>query len=267
LQRNTVTSAGKKKSQDFRASFASAQQPIKPEYYSEQMLEGLPAPVQKYFKVVLKDGQRLLAGGSISTEGDFLFGAEKGKWIPFVATQMFTANPPAFDWNARMTMMPGISVLVQDAYAKGEGILHATMFGLIDLANIRGTTDAAQGELMRYLAETLWMPTALLPGQNIRWEAIDDRKARAILTDGSVSVSLEFRFNSEGLIESVWSAARARTVGKELIPAPWHGRFWNYQLQDGMRVPLGGEVEWLLPSGPLPYWRGKVTNIAYKYAQ
>jgi hypothetical protein len=209
LQRNTVTSAGKKKSQDFRASFASAQQPIKPEYYSEQMLEGLPAPVQKYFKVVLKDGQRLLAGGSISTEGDFLFGAEKGKWIPFVATQMFTANPPAFDWNARMTMMPGISVLVQDAYAKGEGILHATMFGLIDLANIRGTTDAAQGELMRYLAETLWMPTALLPGQNIRWEAIDDRKARAILTDGSVSVSLEFRFNSEGLIESVWSAARA----------------------------------------------------------
>jgi hypothetical protein len=256
-----------KQSNDYRAVLIATQQPIAPANYNPRELEGLPAPVQKYLRSVLKDGQPKLKSGQFSTEGTFLLDADKDKWVPFAATQLFTANPPAFDWNARMPMMPGMNVYVQDAYAKGEGILHAALFGLIDLANLRGTADVAQGELMRYLAEAVWMPTALLPSQNLRWEAIDDDKARAVLTDGAVSVPLEFRFNAEGLVESIFSPARTRTVGKELVPAPWQGRFWNYQIRDGMRVPTEGEIEWLLPTGPLPYWRGKVTNTAYEFVQ
>jgi hypothetical protein len=254
-------------SRDFRASLGAARAPITPTTFNVTDLGGLPVPVQKYFRAVLKDGQPLLRSGQIKTEGKFLFDADKGKWIPFSATQFFTVKPPAFDWSARMAVMPGMNVLVQDAYAKGEGILHAAMFGLFDLANMRGITDAAQGELMRYLAEAPWMPTVLLPSQGVRWEAIDDRKARATLTDGAVSVSLEFRFNAEGLIESAFAAARSRTVGKDLVPAPWQGRWWNYHQRDGMRVPTEGEVEWLLPAGPLPYWRGQVTEVAYEYAR
>ena len=256
-----------KHSNDYRAALITSQQPIAPANYNPRELEGLPAPVQKYLRAVLKDSQPKLKSAQISTEGKFLLDAEKDKWVPFTATQLFTANPPAFDWNARMPMMPGMNVYVQDAYAKEEGVLHAAMFGLIDLANLRGTTDVAQGELMRYLAEAMWMPTVLLPSQNLRWEAIDDNKARATLTDGSVSVALEFRFNAEGLVESIYSPARSRTVGKEVMPAPWQGRFWNYQTHDGMRVPTEGEIEWLLQAGPLPYWRGKVTDIAYEFVQ
>jgi hypothetical protein len=33
-----------------------------------------------------------------------------------------------------------------------------------------------------------------------------------------------------------------------------------------MRVPTEGEIEWLLPAAPLPYWRGKVTKIEYEFA-
>jgi hypothetical protein len=256
-----------KQSKDFRIALEAARQPITPTTYHANEIEGLPAPVQKYFRTVLKAGQPMLASGHISTEGQFLFDANKGQWIPFAATQLFTAKPSAFDWNARMVVMPGMNVHVQDAYVKGEGILHAAMFGLFDVANIRGTTDAAQGELMRYLAEAPWMPTILLPSQGVRWEAIDDNKARATLTDGAVSVWLEFRFNAEGLIESIWAPARSRTVGKSLVPTPWQGRWWNYEVRDGMRVPTEGEVEWQLPSGPLPYWRGKVTDMAYEFAQ
>jgi hypothetical protein len=255
------------KSNDYRAALMASQQPITPANCNLSELVGLPAPVQKYLRAVLKDGQPKLKSGQIWTEGKFLLDADKDKWVPFYATQLFTANPPAFDWNARMPMMPGMNVYVQDAYAKGEGVLHAAMFGLIDLANIRDTTDAAQGELMRYLAEAVWMPTVLLPSQGVRWEAIDNNKARATLTDGAVSVSLEFRFNAEGLVESVISPARSRTVGKELVPAPWQGRWWNYEMRDDLRVPTEGEVEWQLPTGPLPYWRGRVTNIAFEYAR
>lgn len=254
-------------SDQYRAVLIASQQSITPANYSSQVLDGLPTPVQKYFRVALKDGQAKLKSGQILTEGKFLLDAEKNKWVPFTAAQLFTAKPPAFDWNARMPMMPGLTVYVQDAYAKGEGILHAALFGLIDLANLRGPADVAQGELMRYLAEAVWMPTVLLPSPNMRWEAIDDNKARATLIDGAVSVSLEFRFNAEGLVESIYSPARSRTVGKALAPTPWQGRFWNYQIRNGMRVPTQGEVEWLLPKSPLPYWRGKVKSIEYEFVQ
>jgi hypothetical protein len=32
-----------------------------------------------------------------------------------------------------------------------------------------------------------------------------------------------------------------------------------------MRVPMSGEVSWILPEGPRPYWRGRVTRLEYTF--
>lgn len=61
--------------------------------------------------------------------------------------------------------MSGLSVQVQDAYATGEGILHATLLGLFSLADMRGGGNLAEGELMGFFAEAAWYPMALLPTQ------------------------------------------------------------------------------------------------------
>ncbi len=50
------------------------------------------------------------------------------------------------------------------------------------------------------------------------------------------------------------------------VPTPWEGRWSRYELRDGMRVPIEGEVAWMLPAGPWPYWRGRITSIAYEFA-
>ena len=34
-----------------------------------------------------------------------------------------------------------------------------------------------------------------------------------------------------------------------------------------MTVPLDGEVSWLLPEGPKPYWRGRITRLDYELAR
>jgi hypothetical protein len=34
-----------------------------------------------------------------------------------------------------------------------------------------------------------------------------------------------------------------------------------------MRVPIDGEVGWMLPEGPLPYWRGHIAKIVYELAR
>jgi hypothetical protein len=73
--------------------------------------------------------------------------------------------------------------------------------------------------------------------------------------------------DEEGLIEAVRADARGRTVGGEVVPTPWQGRFWNYEERCGMRVPLYGEVAWMLPEGEKPYWRGRITEIACDFAR
>ncbi len=135
------------------------------------------------------------------------------------------------------------------------------------MADLRGGGDIAQGELMRFFAEATWYPAALLPSQGVRWESVDDRSASMTGTDGPVVVALRFTFHDDGPIDTVYAETRARMVGGALIRTPWQGRFWNYEERGGMRVPLDGEVAWLLPKGAKPYWRGRITDIAFEFAR
>jgi hypothetical protein len=45
---------------------------------------------------------------------------------------------PGFDWDVRITMMPGVTVRVHDAYIAGERVFHAMLFGLMPLVNPQG---------------------------------------------------------------------------------------------------------------------------------
>lgn len=230
-------------------------------------LDGLPPVVQRYFRTVLKDGQPMLAAVSVEHLGSFNLGETEANWKPFTSTQRVMIRRPGFDWDARIRVMPGLTVKVHDAYVGGAGILHASLAGLFSLADLRGSGPIAEGELMRFVAEAAWYPTALLPSQGVRWEAADGRSARATFSDGQLTLSLLFSFGDTGLIESIAVQARGRTVGDQVIATPWRARMWNYVERDGMLIPLEGEVAWLLPQGQLPYWRGRITRIDYEFAK
>jgi len=137
---------------------------------------------------------------------------------------------------------------------------------LLTMADMRGDGEIARGELMRWFAEAAWYPTALLPSQGVRWEAVDDRSANATLGDGPLTLTLLFRFNDAGLIDSFRAEARGGMVGKVMVMAPWEGRWSNYQTRDGVQVPFTGEVAWMRPEGRRPYFVGTVTALGYGFA-
>ena len=174
-------------------------------------------------------------------------------------------DPP--DLHGRVNMFPGVPVRVHDAFIAGEGLLQASLLGLVSVASMEGKGPLAEGELMRYLAEAVWYPTALLPSQGVIWTGRDERSALATLTTGETSVTMLFRFNDAGLVESVHADARARTVDGRTTEAPWQGRHWNYQKRNSMLIPLDGEVAWLLPEGELAYWRGHVASIEHGFVR
>jgi hypothetical protein len=249
-----------------RARLETARRPIATKTYDPSELVGLPEPVQRYFRAALRGGQQPVAAVNMEHRGTFNPNETGEHWKPFVSTQRVITQQPGFDWDARIAVMPGVTVRVHDAYIAGEGFLRATLFGLVPLAEIRGTPMIAQGELMRFFAEAAWYPTALLPSQGVQWKAVNDRSAMATLRDADVEVTLLFRFNEHDLIDSVHADARGAMVGKNIVMMPWECRMSNYQMHNGMTVPLTGEVAWVRPEGRKAYYRGTVTSLTYEFS-
>jgi len=250
------------------AQLEAGRQPIAPARVDAAEFDGLPAPVQRYLRTALRDGAPVVAAATIEHRGTFNMSDAGERWVPFTSTQRVVTRRPGFVWDARVEMAPGVPVHVHDAYVAGTGIVHPSIAGVFALANLRDTRDVALGELMRFAAETAWYPTALLPGQGARWQAIDARSARASFADGDLVLTLTFTFrDGDGLIESVRADARGRSLGGRVEPTPWEGRWSDYAERDGMLVPMRGEVAWLLPQGRQPYWRGTVTALRYEFAR
>jgi hypothetical protein len=236
--------------------------------FDARELEGLPAPVQRYFRAVLKDGQPVVTSVTVRHTGTFNVTAlgSRALWMPFTSEQRVVTRRPGFVWNARMALVPGIAVLVHDAYAAGVGTLHPAVMGLFSLTHQHGTGDVARGELMRFMLESAWYPTALLPSQGVVWAAVDEVSADATMVDGDIRMTMRFRFDAAGLIESVRADARGAMVGSKVVMMPWEGRMSNYQKRDGMLVPLEGEAAWVPQGGRKPYWRGTIVSMTYEFA-
>ena len=232
---------------------------------SRELLD-LPAPVQRYFRAVLKEGQPIVTSLTIDMAGTFNMSIADERWKRFTSGQRVVTCRPGFLWNARISMAPGLAARVVDSYIAGEGLLHAAVLGLFTVAKVQGGGEIARGEFMRFFAEAAWYPTALLPSQGVRWESVDEHSANASFEDGSLALTLLFRFNEAGLISSVRAASRGGMVGNKVVMMPWECSLSDYQVRDGMTVPIAGEAAWIWPVGRKPYFRGTITSLRYEFA-
>ncbi|MEO6280288.1 DUF6920 family protein [Roseateles sp.] len=234
--------------------------------YTTRDIEGLPPPVQRYFRAVLKDGQPLIAAATFELAGTINMSETGEDWKPFTSWQRAVAHRPGFLWNGRVAMFPGVAANVHDSYIAGVGALHAAMLGLFTVAQVQGGGEIARGELMRYFAEMVWYPTALLPSQGVRWAAVDEHAAYATLVDGPISLTLLFSFDAAGLITAVHADARGAVVGKgmdkHMVMLPWDCTLSHYQLRHGVMVPTRGEVG----KGGKPYFVGDLTSLVYHFS-
>ncbi len=253
-------------SQALLARLEATRLPLATTRYDARELAGLPAPVQRYFGKVLKDGQAMVTAATIEHTGSMNLSPTGEQWKPFTSQQHVLTQRPGFIWNARLQMMPGVVVYVHDAYIAGVGMLVPAVMGLFKMGEPQNGADLAQGELIRYLPERAWYPTALLPSQGVRWDAVDDSHAQATFVDGPLSVSMRVTFNTERLIEAIRFESRGAIIDKLVVMRPWEAYFSNYQEQGGMWVPMTGEVVWITPQGRKPYWRGTITAMAFEFA-
>ena len=129
-------------------------------------LGDLPAPVERYFRTVLREDRPLIRFAHVVQAGEFRSRESphpEAGWQPFEAKQVLRTEPPGFVWDARIRVAPLVSVRVRDAYVGGRASMHGALFGLVTVADAADDSPLRTGALQRYLAESVWFPTALLP--------------------------------------------------------------------------------------------------------
>jgi hypothetical protein len=226
---------------------------------TDERFGGLPEPVQRYLRYARVIGKapirtvRLKQRGAMSMEPG-------SKWLPMTAKQYFTTDPPAFLWYGTLHPFPLVSVSATDLYAGGHGSLQIKAMSLIPIGESHGP-ETDQGELLRYLAEMAWFPTAFL-ARFIQWEAIDAGSARATISLPPITASGVFHIDDIGRCTH-FTSERYRLEHKQPVLRPWTGRYDDYREMNGFRIPMRAEVAYSLEAGEFSYFRGEVTEISY----
>lgn len=221
----------------------------------------LPPPVARYFAFALGSEApvrvaRIMHAGTFRTRPG-------GRASPFTSIQTISVRPRGFVWDAAIAMLPPVPVRVRDTYLDGAAGIEGRVGGLIPVVHQSGTPELAAGALARWLGEAVWLPSALLPGDGLAWEAIDDRSARATLTDRGTAVAMVAHFGPAGEIVRI-TADRYRDVGGRGVLTPWVIELGDHARTGGMMVPMTGSVGWELPEGRFEYWRARIVDIAYE---
>ena len=139
-----------------RARLEAARSAPRPTHCASSELQGLPPPVQRYLRLVLREGQPIVAAAEVLHTGRFNLSETGERWLPFSSRQRVVTRRAGFLWDARMALRPGLTIRVHDAYIAGEGLVHPALWGRFTLLERRGTDEIARDELMRYLAEAAW---------------------------------------------------------------------------------------------------------------
>ncbi|MDC7235512.1 MAG: hypothetical protein PQJ58_19945 [Spirochaetales bacterium] len=218
--------------------------------YREDQIEGLPVPVQRYFRNVLTDGQPYISSVYLKHDGQFKTALDK-EWINIEGEQHFTTDEPGFLWNGKTALFT-----VQDMYIAGKGHIRVSLLNIIKVLDGKGP-EYDQGELLRWLGESVWFPTNLLPSSRLQWTAIDDNMAKLSFSYNDQILSYKVSFNGKGEIVQLETSRYMSRENQEI----WIGRLSKYEEINGMKIPMEIEALWKLTDGEHSYARFNVNRI------
>jgi hypothetical protein len=232
-----------------------------PPIFTYDDLEGLPEPVETYFKYALRNGQEDVQFARLKQTGVFK-SQEAGEWNYMEAEQYFATEDPAFVWFARMRAAPLIWIGAMDTYSGGKGNMIIKFFSAL---TVRSATskEINISEMVRYFAEAPWFPTALLPSSYVEWEELDNTRARVTLTAHGLSATGVFHFNERGQIEKFVTYDRYRESGGRYYREQWTGYYKDYKEFAGMRIPTKVEAEWNLENWDFKYISVSLKDVQY----
>ncbi|WP_258360175.1 DUF6544 family protein [Moorella sulfitireducens] len=222
-------------------------------------LAGLPHPVQKWLQYSQVIGKERISTVRLKQKVELRL-KEGQQWMHADAEQYFTVEKPGFIWKAKIKAAPLLHIAGRDKYQAGMGNMLIKALSLITVADASGE-EIDQGTLLRYLAETVWFPTAALSSY-ITWEEIDANSAKVTMSYGGITASGIFTFNEKGEIINFVAKRYGEFDGQYRLET-WSVPVQDYREFNGIKVPTRGQVIWKLESGDFNWYHFEVTEIEY----
>lgn len=213
---------------------------------------GLPAPVERFYKEIAVDGRRfpviesaVISGrgdlriGGVTLKGRLRFTHDAGKGyrhyieVTWVGMPLLKVDEHFLDGRARLKLPGG----VVENEAK------------VDSAAVLGLW-----------AESVMLPSVLLTDTRVRWEPIDQQRARLIVPSGTGEDRFTVTFDPEtGLVRYMdamrWKdAASAEKVG-------WRCEVLGWRRLDGLLIPTGIAAKWA--DEAQPWLSAAVEEVVY----
>lgn len=201
----------------------------------------LPDIVQRYFKYALKEDHPYLNFLRLKFDGKFKIEKDKN-WTDISGEQYFRADPPGFLWVGKTKLFEAF-----DSYIDSKGQLAVYLFGFIRIVKKEGKT-IDQAELLRWLGESVWMPTNLLPNKYLSWSPIDKLSARLTMQHDKLQVSYTVKFNEKAQITKFETE---RYLGNNL--EKWIGEVDDYIELNGVKIPVNIRASWILDGKKYTY--------------
>lgn len=220
---------------------------------SYSQIESLPEPVKKYFNLVLNEEQPFISCVRLRHDGYFRT-KPNGKWVEIKGEEYFTVGVPGFVWKGNTRLFCAL-----DMFISGKGKLLVYLLSTIRILKSEGE-ETDKGELLRWLAEAAIFPTALLPGDYISWEPIDQLSSLLILRYNNFHLECEVFFKDTGEIYKIQSE---RFYMNDQKLHKWIGYLSNYKRFNKILIPTTLEVSWDLPEGIFTYAKFNITELEF----
>src|SRR6056297_383486 len=235
-------------------------EPVSKKVISKETISEMPSIVQKWLINSGTIGKSPISNVHLIQKLQLKMKPEQSEWNNGTAEQYFTVQPPAFNWTITSQMSSILNVAGRDKYENGNGEMTIKLFSLITVANAKNHEKINQATLQRYLAETVWFPSASL-SPYITWESLGENSAKATMEFKGAKGSGEFHFDETGNFKK-FVAMRYQDINAE-EPTEWTVIATKTEERNEIKIPVECEASWTLESGKWTWLKLKLTEIKY----
>ena len=234
------------------------------DYFKAEEFEHLPTTIQKYIqnsgfintqkmsymKMEYHDVTFVQGRGGLSLNIDYI----QYNYVHDVARFAF------IDSSFYMIPFQGF-----DYFNNGIGGMKGVLGKAITLFDQTGT-DMDKACLVTYLAESLFVPSAILEG-NIEFNQIYEYEVEATMTYKNISVSGVFKFNDRYEMISLKTNDRAvANTDGSIEYVPWSVKCDDYTTnENGIKLPSKFQAIWNYEDEDFVYFDGSAYEIVYDY--
>ena len=253
---------------NFRAGYerdvdrALAQQPSSAPTVTDDELEHLPAPVQRYLRAAGVVGNPRVHNFRMRMRGRIRSGPA-ARWIPFESEQYNIVEAPArfFYLTGSMLMIP---VLGYHRYVGSSATMTIKAAALVPVVDAGGP-EMNQSETVTLLNDMCIMAPATLTDRRLRWEAVDGRTARVTFTNAGHTVAAELSFDDGGELTNFRSDDRYQLSadGRSARLVRWSTPIKDHRRFGNVRLASAGEGRWHEADSDYAYIELTIDQVEY----